>query len=207
MHGGFFKSTIEHKRSDCSFDDFLDVSLLSLQHVDLPFGKNTGQILQVFCPKQWTKHSCHSKAFPTKLRQENNSHSQSRGKPRHLTWPWGLLCASQTRSDAAKEQKRWKRQLQRLFQSSPSKVGLEQSDTGSTGEGSRESRHNWLDEQKAESRWWCSQNQKLKPQLIKETKGEQMQTWLCWWTWKQLQEFWLCQQHNFISWLCAWSHQ
>lgn len=127
---------------------------------------------------------------------------------RQLTWPWGLLCASQTRSDAAKEQERWKRQLklQILLQSSPSKVGLEQRDRDSTGEGSGESRHNWLDEHKAESRWWSSQNQKLKPQLIKETRGEQMQAWLCWWTWKQLQEFWLCWQHNFISWLCACSH-
>lgn len=142
MHGGFFKSTIEHKRSDCSFDDFLDDSLLSLQHVDLPFGKNTGQILQVFCPVQQTKHSCHSKAFPTKLRQETNSHSQSRGKPQATHLALRAPVCQSARSDAAKEQKRRKRQLQILFQSSPSKVGLEQSDTGSTGEGSRESRHN-----------------------------------------------------------------
>jgi len=88
------------------------------------------------------KHSCHHQPLPTKLRQDP-ALTGSSGRPHAQLRPRGLLCASQTRSDAAKEQRNVKdnfnsKYLSKALHASAAELGLAQ--RGSVGE-ERESRH------------------------------------------------------------------
>lgn len=126
---------------------------------------------------------------------------------RQLIWPWGLLCASHTRSDAAKEQRNGRDNLNRiLFQSSPSKVGLEQREVAAQGR----DEGNWdttdMTNTKLKSRWWFSQNQKLKPRLVKETRVEQIQmNWICGGRGSSSRSFGSASNTTLFH-DCTWSH-